>query len=59
MKTQNRSGHVPTANQKRSCLHVLGTVAASKPKHRPIIRLQNATRTKFQSKTNSEQIATA
>jgi hypothetical protein len=35
------------------------TVAASKPKHRPLVRLQNATRTKFKSKTNSEQIATA
>jgi len=59
MKTQNRPGHVPTANKKRRCLHVLSTVPVSKAKHHPLVRLQNATRTKFKSKTNSEQIATA
>jgi hypothetical protein len=31
----------------------------SKPKHRPFVRLQNATTTNFKSKTNSEHIVTA
>jgi hypothetical protein len=64
MKTQNRSVHVPIAKHLIDWKETLLTTSqhsGSFPnqKHRPLVRLQNATTTNFKSNTKSEHIVTA